>query len=83
LENAAVQGNWRRALLTLLWIAVAITIGVGGRMLLDWVVMALPTWSTEVEHVGGWLVGLLAGAVGLVPIFRMYGVFNKRLDGDR
>ena len=58
-------------------VVLAIAIGIVGRTLLDWLVIAAPTYSIFIEQIGGFFVGLIAGAVALIPIFKMYGVFDK------
>lgn len=45
---------------------------------MDWLVGVAPSYAGPIEHVGGWLIGMLVAVVVLVPVFRMYGVFRPR-----
>lgn len=48
-----------------------------GRLGLDWLVTAMPSWATQIERFGGWVLGMIIGVVVILPIFRMYSVFGR------
>lgn len=66
-----------RLLGTIGLVAVAFGIAKAGRLGLDWLASTYPEWAVVIEHLGGWLVGLVVVIVVLLPIFRLYGVFNR------
>lgn len=77
--------NFARALSITLLIVTAVGLSIFGRLGLDWLVATMPEWATQIERFGGWALGMVIGLAVVLPVFRMYGVFDKRkrcADGD-
>ncbi len=56
---------------------VAIGLALLGRYGLDWLIAHTPKWSTEIEAMGGWVVGLIVVLLVVVPVYKMYGVIGS------
>lgn len=75
-----MKNNRLRGLYTVVLVCIAVGIGFVGRLVLNYLIDLFPSYTSLIEQVGGWLVGMIAGAVALIPIFNMYGVFEKHSD---
>ena len=74
----------QRFLGTIGLIVLAILIAMVGRASLDWLVSMRPEWASTIEHVGGWLIGLVVVVIVLLPLFRLYGAYeNSKADSTR
>lgn len=51
-------------------------LGLVGRVVLDWLIVSEPEWSSSIERVGGWVVGMVIVVVVLMPLLRIHGVFK-------
>jgi len=78
-----VANSKYRVLITLTLIAVAGGLALLGRLGLDWLISAAPNWESEIERFGGWVLGMLVGLLVVIPVFRMYDVFNQGPNGAR
>lgn len=72
-----MENSKYRVLITLTLIAAAGGLAFLGRLGLDWLVSAAPSWESEIERFGGWVLGMVVGLLVVLPVFRMYDVFNQ------
>jgi hypothetical protein len=80
LEIAAVQSRNRKLLITLGLIALAYLIARVGRFVLDQFLASQPQWAAAGERIGGWLIGLVVVAVVVLPMFKLFGLFDRHRD---
>lgn len=65
-----------RTLITLALITAAAGLAFLGRRGLDWFIGVALRWESEIEWFGGWGLGMTIGLLVVIPVCRMYGVFN-------
>ena len=68
---------------TLALLVVAGGLAFLGRLGLDWLIGMAPKWAGAIERFGGWALGMAIGLLVVLPVFRMYGVFNHQSRGLR
>ena len=73
--------KWRRMLTTFGLIAIAYLIARAGRFVLDQFLAGYPQWAAEGERIGGWLIGLVVVVVVVLPMLKLFGVFERDRDG--
>ena len=77
-----MASNRRKLVWTLVLVGVAYAMARLGRLVLDWVLSAQPTWAVAGERFGGWLIGLVVVVVVVLPLFKLYGLFTPPHDKD-
>ena len=67
-----------RALVTLALLVAAGVSAFLGRLGLDCLISVAPGWTNAIERFGGSALGVLIGLMVVLPLFRLYGVFDDR-----
>lgn len=57
-----------------------LAIGLVGRRGLDAAMTVFPAWAPELDRFGGFTIGILVALGAMLPLFRLYGVFDRRAD---
>ena len=78
-----MASRYRKILLTGALIGLAYLIARLGRFVLDSVLATNPTWIGAGERIGGWLIGLVVVVVVVLPLFKLYGLFDQKSKTQR
>ncbi|HEX5683820.1 MAG TPA: hypothetical protein VFY73_07270 [Ideonella sp.] len=63
-------------------VVLGLAVAFVGRELLNALMDAVPGWAPTIEKFGGFVLGLSVVLVALLPLFRLYGVFDRSEDDD-
>lgn len=68
---------FRRSAITVVLLLFGFFLAWLGQWVLDRLMAIAPQWDYMIERVGSGLIGLICVVAVLIPIFRMYGIFDK------
>lgn len=71
--------SWRFVSIIVCIAAVGL-LSFAGRLVLDWSIGVFPAWKDVLERLGGGVIGMAIGLMVVIPVFRMYGVFDRGQD---
>ncbi|WP_343627977.1 hypothetical protein [Roseateles sp.] len=72
-----------RALLMVTLLAASAGLAFVGRLGLDWLIAAYPDEAGAIERIGGGILGMAIGLLVVIPVYKMYGVFDDKHESGR
>jgi hypothetical protein len=72
------KASFRRLVITVGLILLGLFIAWLGQWVLDNLMAIAPQWSSMIERIGSGLIAIIIMVTVLLPLYRLYGVFDKR-----